>query len=143
MKRLIVMALAAGGLAVGSLASAQDLGAVITNILGFGSPGYTTSNPAVVAGTGVYVDPDGRQVYTVPNGTARQVYVDPDGRQVYVQPNTNYGITGYDAWGRPIYGNNVYGNNAYRNYAQANRRDRDGDGVINRYDRYPDDPRYR
>lgn len=49
------------------------------------------------------------------------VYTTPDGRRVYVDPNT--GIA----------------------YAQNSRRswDRDGDGIANNRDRYPDDPRYR
>ena len=139
MKKFIVMAVAAGGLALGTAASAQDLRSVLTNILGYGTPTYGTGTPAVVAGTQVCVDPDGRQVYVQPNTSyCRQVYVDPDGRQVYVQPNTSYSITGYDAWGRPIYGSTTY-----RNHALANPRDRDGDGVRNRLDRWPDDPRYR
>jgi hypothetical protein len=142
MRKLIVSALAVGALAVGGAASAQDLGAVLGSVLGFGTPqyGYNTGTPAVVAGaypSQIYVDPDGRQVYVQPNvNGAGQVYVDPDGRQVYVQPNTS--IIGYDAFGRPLY------NTQSRNYAYSDPRgDRDGDGVRNRRDRYPDDPRYR
>ena len=160
MKKYLVMAAAAGALAVGGAASAQDLGAILGSVLGYGTPqygygtqpqyGYGTSQPAVVAGaypSQIYVDPNGRQVYVQPNvNGASQVYLDPDGRQVYVQPNTsNYGVIGYDQWGRPVYGTTTY--NTYpqsRNYAYSDPRgDRDGDGVQNRYDRYPDDPRYR
>ena len=127
MKKFIAMAVAAGGLALGGAASAQDLGQVITNILGFGAPSYIFSQPA------------DRTIYSDQYG--QRFYYDDDGRKVIVQSNvygaTPYGITGYDAWGRPIYGG-VLGN-----YAQANRADRDGDGVTNRFDRWPDDPRYR
>ena len=46
-------------------------------------------------------------------------YTTPDGRRVYVDPNTGAA------------------------YAQNSRSwDRDGDGISNRRDRYPDDPRY-
>jgi hypothetical protein len=56
----------------------------------------------------------------------------------------------YAAYG---YGNRAYGPNAhdrenprfYERHERGRRanRDRDGDGVPDRYDRYPDDPRYR
>jgi hypothetical protein len=36
-----------------------------------------------------------------------------------------------------------YYNNGYAAPYQRTRRDRDGDGIPNRRDRYPDDPRYR
>src|SRR4051812_35806565 len=131
MKKFILSVAAAGALAVGGAASAQDLGAVVTNILGsFGVPTYGTQT----YGNSVYVDQYGRQVY-----------IDQYGRQVLVQPNnvygaTVYGTTQYDAYGRPIY--SPSGNYAYSN-PYANPRDRDNDGVPNYRDRYPDDPRYR
>jgi len=128
MKKFILTVAAAGALAVGGAASAQDLGAVVTNILGsFGVPTYGTQT----YGNGnVYLDQYGRQVY-----------LDQYGRQVLVQPNTVYGAsvygtTTYDAYGRPIYAPNG-------NYAYVNPRDRDNDGVPNYRDRWPDDPRYR
>ena len=138
---------------------------------GYGTPqyGYGGSQPAIVAGAQgtVYVDQYGRRVdqygrllSTPSYGSqqlyqdqyGRQFYYDQYGRQVIVQSSTNvygannygtstyggantYGITGYDAWGRPVYGNT--GSYAY------NTRDRDGDGVADSYDRYPDDRRYR
>jgi hypothetical protein len=66
-----------------------------------------------------------------------------------------YGAPGYPAYGNPGYppvnnsgyygGATVYGTQPYpQGYAQpygADSRDRDGDGVRNRDDRYPDDPR--
>ena len=160
MKKFILTAAAAGALAFGGAAGAQDLGAVLSNILGFGTPsynyGYNNAIPAVVAqpNTTVYVDQYGRQVY-----------VDPYGRQVLVQPNTNvygannyggtttygtttYGIAGYDANGRPLY-RDAYGNYTYTqpfgggSYAYSGRSwDRDGDGIANARDRWPDDRRY-
>jgi hypothetical protein len=48
-------------------------------------------------------------------------YTTPDGRRVYVDPNTCI----------------AYAQNARRSW------DRDGDGIANNRDRYPDDPRYR
>jgi len=144
MKKLIVMAAAAGALAVGGAASAQDLGTVLGNILGFGTQQYNA--PAVVAGTVPYGSTIAIDQY------GRQVYVDQYGRQVLVQPNTNSGyIVGYDAENRPIYGPaygtpsygvGPYGTATYGNLAYADRRDRDGDGVADRYDRWPEDPRY-
>jgi hypothetical protein len=137
MKKYIAMALAAGGLTFGAAASAQTLGTVMGNIFGYGAP----STPAVVAGTvpygsAAYPDAYGRQVYIDQYG--RQVHLDSYGRQVIVQPSQSYGIIGYETNGQPIYGTIASGN-----YAYANPQDRDRDGVINRHDRWPDDPRYR
>lgn len=161
MKKTILAAMAAGALAVGGAASAQDFGTVLSNIFGFGTPnynhntypsqyGYPTYNnrgtPAVVAGTQPYYGNYGQygqypqygqsgtygnQVYVDQYG--RQVYIDQYGRQVIVQSNTGtQGITGYDAWGRPVYGT-TYGNRTW---------DRDGDGVADASDRWPNDRRY-
>lgn len=141
MNNFILSAVAAGALALGGAASAQDLGSILGNIFGYYG---NQSTPAVVAGT----VPHGSQVYVDPSG--RQVHVDQYGRHVYVQPNTsNYGIVGYDAWGRPVYGTthvynqpNVYGDAAYPGYAASPSWDRDGDGIANSRDRWPDDRRY-
>jgi len=123
MKKFILSAVAAGALAVGGAASAQDLGGVIGSLFGFGSP------PAAVQPGSVYIDQYGRQVA-----------VDQFGRHRILQ--SAVGIVGYDAWGRAIYGNigARSGNaavNATVNAAQT--RDNDGDGVINMYDRMPND----
>lgn len=153
MKKFILSAVAAGALAVGGAASAQDLGTVINSIFGIGTPtynyGYGGSTPAVVAGTTYGTTPYyGQAPYY---GSTNQVYVDQYGRQVYIdqygrqvivqQQQPNYGGTvygsgvQYDQWGRPIYG--TYGSNSgYRSW------DRDGDGVANTSDRWPDDRRY-
>jgi hypothetical protein len=64
-----------------------------------------------------------------------------------------YGNSGFPPAGQPYiydYRSGRYVPHAYRSapaypyvhpYAQRSRRDRDGDGVRNREDRYPDDPR--
>lgn len=149
MKKFIYSALAAGGLAFGGAAAAQDFGSVVTNILGsFGFPVYNTppvySNgiPAVVA-----QQPYGaHQVYTDPYG--RQYYYDQYGRQVLVQqlpprPLVYGTTTVYDQWGRPM-AVQPAAPYAYPNYAySATPSDRDGDGVANIHDRWPDDRRYR
>jgi len=161
MKKSLLAAVAAGALAVGGAASAQDFGGILSNIFGYGSPTYnhntypsypystyggtySRGTPAVVAGTQPYgtygqygnygTQPYGGTVYVDQYG--RQVQVDQYGRQVYVQPNTNtYGITGYDAWGRPVYGTTAGG---YNNRSW----DSDGDGVADANDRWPNDRRY-
>jgi hypothetical protein len=148
MRKFILSAVAAGAVAFAGAASAQGFGGVLNDLFGFGRPAYPTQSgatPAVVAGA----QPYGSSVYVDPYG--RQVTVDPYGRQVVVQPNRGaYGITGYDAWGRPVYGSapvpygyrGDYGNHG--NYAYAGQPgDKDGDGVPNVHDRYPDDARYR
>jgi hypothetical protein len=141
MKRLIVMAVAAGGLAVGSRRRRRT-SAPSSTTSSASVRGYTT-RPAVVAGTGVYVDPDGRQVYTVPNGTAGQVYVDPDGRQVYVQSEHQTTASRATTPGPADLRQQRVRQQRLPQLCPGQPRDRDGDGVINRYDRYPDDPRYR
>lgn len=123
MKKFILSAVAAGALAVGGAASAQDLGGVIGSLFGFGSP------PAAVQPGSVYIDQYGRQVA-----------VDQFGRHRILQ--SAVGIVGYDAWGRPVYGQigSRSSNSAVRavvGAAQAG--DNDGDGVINLHDRMPND----
>ena len=117
MKKFILSALAAGALAAGSAASAQDLRSMF--------PGVFGEQPPAVAGAypygSVYIDRYGRQVF-----------VDQYGRHVLQSNGNVYGSTGYDAWGRPIY-NNPYGGTYY---------DRDGDGVADSRDRWPTDRRY-
>lgn len=163
MKKLILSAVAAGALAVGAAASAQDLGGILSGIFGYGQPTYQTypghpaypstnrGTPAVVAGTQPYGSYGhsgstyGQQVYVDQYG--RQVMIDQYGRHVLVQPNSGtYGITGYDQWGRPIYGtvqgSTTYGT-PYGTYGYSGGTwDRDGDGVANTRDRWPDDRRY-
>jgi hypothetical protein len=106
MKKTILSALAAGALALGGAASAQDLGGVLSSIFGFGTPSYPVYNsgatPAVVAGTQssgtVYVDQYGRRV----DQYGRVLNVDQYGRP----------IASVDQYGRPVtvdqYGRQVY-----------------------------------
>ena len=127
MKNFILVGVAAAALAVGATAFAQEH--VIPGSIG----GMMEIPPAA------QTNPDGGRIQTLPSG--RTIIVDPSGREI--APG---GIIGYDLWGRPIMGSSVYpGDYAYSGntpYARS-RRDRDGDGVPNRMDRYPDDPRYR
>lgn len=194
MRKSIIMAVAAGALAFGSAASAQDLGSILGSI--FGQGGYSTPQPAVVApgyghygygqpgygqpgyGQPGYGQPGyGQQVYSDQYG--RRFYYDQYGRQIMLdQGGSNlYGArTVYDQYGRAItlgqygsyrdqWGRTVYlgadgrpqyiENNgqvmilgsttpSYPGVAYAGRPgDRDGDGVANRNDRWPDDARYR
>lgn len=136
MKKLVATALAAGALAGATAASAQDLGSVIANVLGFGTPQYSYTYPQ-------------QQMYR--DNYGRTFYYDQYGRQVYVNQAPQQ-IVGYDQWGRPVY-NATYGGTygtygSYGGYTYGgnyayNQWDRDGDGVANQYDRWPDDRRYR
>lgn len=144
MRKLIAAAIAATALGAGTAATAQDLGAILGGIFGYGS-----GTPAVVAGTGstIYQDNYGRRFY-----------YDQYGRQVYLQDQQQQQIVGYDQWGRPVYGQEqqivgydnygrpIYGTpRAYvygGQYPQYSSNDRDGDGVPNWRDRWPDDRRY-
>jgi hypothetical protein len=153
MKKLIATAVAAGALAAGGAASAQDLGGVIANILGFGQPtynqqygygGYGNSYPSYGGGYSNYGGPAvvAPQTQMYQDQYGRQFYYDQYGRQVYVQTQTQQQqIVGYDQWGRPVYGNS--GTYAYGGGSTwGNTWDRDGDGVPDSRDRYPNDRRY-
>jgi hypothetical protein len=156
MKKFILSAVAVGALAFGGAASAQDLGGVVSNILGsLGFPtqnyGYGTVLPGVVApsqGT-VYIDQYGRQVLVQPQAN---VYgANNYGGTTY--GTTTSGVVAYDSAGRPLY-RDAYGNYTYTQpyaysqpfggaYAYSGRTwDRDGDGIANARDRWPDDRRY-
>ena len=126
MKKFIFSAVAAGALAFGSTASAQDLGAILSNILGFGQPNYGAVEQGVV------VTPHG-QVHTDAYG--RRVYVDPNGRQYGIPQGAE---VANDAYGRPMY-RDAYGRWAY--VVSGSPYDRDGDGVADNGDRWPDDRR--
>lgn len=150
MKKFILSAVAAGAMAVGGAASAQDFGTAIGQVLGsvFGAPTYNYGNygnygtygynqygqviPGVVATTPSY----GYNT-TYVDAYGRQVYVDRYGRHVVQQSAVPHGAVGYDAWGRPVY-SQPYGTYAYG----SNSWDRDGDGIANTRDRWPDDRRY-
>ncbi len=134
MKKWIAAAAAAGALGIAGTASAQDLGNIIANVLGFGTPQYSYNQgiPAVVA-------PSQPQQRLYSDAYGRQFYYDQYGQQIYVQSTQQ--IVGYDQWGRPVYGSAPqypYGGG----YAYGNSWDRDGDGIANSRDRWPDDRRY-
>lgn len=162
MKKIFLTAVAAGALAAGGAASAQDFGAAISSIFGYGTPQYsygtqypysTPATPAVVAGTQPYYGSNqpyygNSQPYntTYVDQYGRQVYVDQYGRHV-VQSNSTYGSNVYggttvyqgtDAWGRPVYRTAPSGTYAYG----GNTWDSDGDGIANTRDRWPNDRRY-
>jgi hypothetical protein len=143
MKKTILSAVAAGALAVGGAASAQDLGTAIGNVLGsvFGAPTYNYGNNGYYGhGTaipGVVATPSYGYNTTYVDAYGRQVYVDPYGRHIVQQNHNLYGGVTYDAWGRPVY-NQSYGTYAYG----GNSWDRDGDGIANTRDRWPNDRRY-
>jgi hypothetical protein len=154
MKKWILTTVAAGALARGGAASAQDLGSVINSVIGsvFGTQSYNY-------GTNTY--------YTDQYG--RQVYVDQYGRHVVV---TQAPTVTYDQWGRPVYNSQVYNGQVLQGqvygsgygqygystqpqyptygtygsgnyaYGYGNSWDRDGDGISNTRDRWPDDRRY-
>ncbi len=135
MKKSILGAATLAALAFAGTAAAQ----VVTYGAPYHGQPYAYSTPpqrAIVAGTQPYYQQQYNTTYVDQYG--RQVHVDQYGRHVIVQPNTgNYGITGYDAWGRPVYGN------TWGNYAQNGTvGDRDGDGVPNVRDRWPDNRAY-
>jgi hypothetical protein len=121
-------------------------------------PGTVYTDPY---GRRVLVEPSGRQVLLDPNGVysapqntglAGRIVTDPYGRQYalgqygsYMDPVGRRVYHGPD--GRPAYVEqngqlysyaSVFGNNV----AYGSVWDRDGDGVANASDRYPDDPRY-
>jgi hypothetical protein len=141
MKKFVLSAIAVAAFAIGGVARADvidSVGNAISNL--FGVP-YDASPSAGLPVGSVYTDAYGHRFQ-----------VDAYGRHV---PLAQYGSY-RDQWGRTVYlgANNQpayieqngqlipYGSVA-GNYALAPSYDRDGDGVANRYDRLPDDPRYR
>ena len=149
MKKLIATVIAVGALAAGGTASAQDFGSVIANLFGWGTPAYNQpygyGTPSYSYGTPAVVASSQVQIYSDAYG--RQFYYDQYGRQVYLQ-TTQQQIVGYDTWGRPIYGTvhsntgqYAYGGSTYGS-TYGSTWDRDGDGIANTRDRWPNDPRY-
>jgi hypothetical protein len=126
MQKILLSAVAAAALCVGSAAFAQDGGAECQAGSAWGPKPGCGAGPSPGAAD-PYAD---RNYWVVPQAVAPAT----------VLPEQAY-----------AYGNRVYGPNAYPEDARAYRRhgrgardrDRDGDGVPDRYDRYPDDPRYR
>lgn len=155
-KSLAAVAVALGVFAAASAAHARS---DVYFSVGVQSPGvYVQPAPVYVQPQPVYVQP--RAVYAAP----RPVYVEP--QPVYTPAPGHYGRYDRQNWERRgPYGDhdrdgiaNVYDPDSPRNqrrharlygpYGDLDRdgimnqddRDRDGDGVRNRYDRLPDDP---
>jgi len=138
MKKFIVAAMAVGTIAVACVARADvidSVGNAVSSLLGVP---YDPNPSGAVPGS-IYTGSDGRHYQ-----------VDATGRSVRLDQYGSY----RDTWGRTVYlgadrrpmyaeQNGVlvpYDSGAY---AMGTPYDRDGDNVNNRYDRYPDDPRYR
>ena len=117
MKKFVFSALAAGALAFGGAASAQDLGSIVANVLALGNgPAYSNGNVVTRQCSSSYID-----MYN------RPVCVDGAGRHIVMQSNDT---------GGPV--DRRWGNYAYR----SNGWDSDGDGITNARDRWPDNRSY-
>ena len=142
MKKFILSAIALGAISIGGIAQADvidSVGNTISRI--FGVPYDARPSAPVPVVNGVYTDAYGRRFQ-----------VDAAGRHVPLDQFGSY----RDQWGRTVYlgANNQplyieqdgrlisYGSDA-GTYAMGPSGDRDGDGVANQYDRYPNDSRYR
>lgn len=138
MKRFIVAALAVGTFAVAGVARADvidSVGNAISDLFGVPydpNPGGAVPGSIYTGSDGHHyqVDAAGRSILLDPYGSyrdahGRTVYLGGDGRPLYVERNGV--LVPYDGGA----------------YAMGTPYDRDGDGVNDRYDRYPDDPRYR
>lgn len=152
MKKSIFSALAAGALLAGGAVHAQDLPSQILGAI-LGSPGYVQN------GSGNFTHREGDRPYEIQRDSAgRLYYFDHWGRMVFVGDANATGVSpGVNAYGVPYaYGvPQPYVNQPYVNPNRGNRdrdrdgianrydTDRDGDGVRNRNDRYPNDRRYR
>jgi hypothetical protein len=125
MQKILLSAVAAAALCVGSIAFAQDGGAECQAGSAWGPKPGCGAGPSPGAAN-PYPD---RNDWVVPQAVAPAT----------VLPDRAY------AYGNRVYGSNVYPDDArsYRRHGRARRGDRDGDGVPDRWDRYPDDPRYR
>jgi hypothetical protein len=141
MKKFILSAVAVGALAIGGAVHADvidSVGNTISHL--FGVPYDPTPSGVALAG-GIYTDANGRQFQVdaagryVPLGTFGS-YRDPWGRTVYLGANHQPAFIAQNGQLLP------YGTET-GTYAMAPSFDQDGDGVPNRYDRYPDDARYR
>jgi hypothetical protein len=125
MQRIMLSALAATALCIGGSVFAQDGGAECQAGSAWGpKPGCGAGPSPGVANP--YAD---QRAWVVPQAVAPATVV----------PYEAY------AYGNRVYGPNVYPENtrSYYRHGRSRRGDRDGDGVPDRADRYPDDPRYR
>ena len=113
MKKLIVAAMAVGTIAVAGAARADVIDSVGNAISNLFGVPYDPNPYGAVPGS-VYIGSDGYRYQ-----------VDAAGRSIRL-----------DQYATVV----PYGGSAY---PVGTPYDRDGDGIDNRYDRYPDDPRYR
>lgn len=114
MKKFILSAVAVGALAIGGVAQADVIDSVGNTISRlFGIPYDPTPAAAVPLG----------QYGSYRDAWGRTVYLGANNQPVYIEQN-----------GQLI---------PYGTVAMAPSYDRDGDGIANQYDRFPDDPRYR
>ena len=143
MKRIIsAKFLAATVVALGAFvaASAAHARSDVYFSVGVHAPVYAHPAPVYVQPAPVYVQP--RPVYVEP----RPVYVAP--RPVYVQPQPVYEAAPAYHGGYGGYGHERRWARRYGPYGDLDRdgvmnmddRDRDGDGIRNRHDRFPMDP---
>lgn len=141
MKKFILSSIAVAALGIGGVAQADvidSVGNTISRIFGVPyDPTPAGAAPTVSVYTDAYgrafqVDAAGRHMPLDRYGSyrdqwGRTVYLGPDHRPAYVMQNGQ--IT-------------AFGSNP-NTYATGPMYDRDGDGVTNQYDRWPDDSRYR
>lgn len=113
MKKFILSAMAVAAFAVGGVAKADVIDSVGNAISRLFGVPYDATRYGVAPGTTIYTD-----------GYGRTYYLGANNQPIYIQPNAQVA---------PYAGN----------YAMAPSYDRDGDGIANQYDRYPDDARYR
>lgn len=128
MKKFLLSAAAAGALAFGGAASAQDLGRILSDVLSnIGQPAYNQGYGSVPAPGAP--EAQGR----VFSEGGRWIHEDQYGRRSVIPGEVVFGLEGpmyRDAWGNWVH---VGSGSPY---------DRDGDGVADSRDRYPTDRRY-
>ena len=105
---------------------------------------YAMAATGALLATGAFAQADSPQFTGVQPGITH-----PD-RGGYIYGNSGWTpeqMAGNNAEGSLLYGDGLYVQRQYRQQYQPRfdrtPRDRDGDGVRNRQDRFPDDPRYR
>jgi len=133
--------LAAGGAALALLAGPARADARVYLNIGAPATAYTGTGPVYVEPGHVYTQPGYGYVYTQPGHVYTQpgyIYTQPG--YVYSQPRHYHGFRGRDRDrdGVPDRFDRDRDNDGRPNWRD---RDRDGDGVPNRWDRRPDNPR--
>jgi hypothetical protein len=125
MQKILLSALAAAALCAAGGAVAQDGGAECQAGSAWGPKPGCGAGPSTGAAN-PYAD---QRAWIVPQAVAPTTVGPPE---AYAYGNRLYGPNVYPETPRPDY-----------RHRRGGHRDRDGDGVPDRYDRYPDDPRYR